>query len=85
MGYLVLGAVLAGSIAALVLALRSRQKAIRQAKAAEAKTIKIAREMSRMQEAYREETRKLLEMGIGTDDERFHASLDILHDLSADG
>jgi len=85
MAYLILGGVLAGSIAALVLALRGRQKAITRAKNAEALAEKKSKEMVRMQEAYREETKKLIEMAVGTDDERFGASLAILRDLSADG
>ena len=83
MGYLILGVLLAGSIAALVLVLRSRQKAIDRAKQAEAAAAKQAKEARRLQDAYREETRRLVEM-VGTDDERFAASLRILSNLAGD-
>jgi len=85
MGYLILGAVLAGAIAALVLALRSRQKAIQRAKVARDKYEKLSQLMAKLREAYRDEAKRMEAMATGSESERFNASLRILRDLSTDG
>ena len=83
MVYLILITIVASAVA--VLALLSRAKAVHRANDAEVRALKTAKEMQRLKEAYREETKKLEEMDSGTDDERFDASLRILRDLSANG
>ena len=60
MGYLILGCLLAASIAVSVLALKARQRAAQRARDAEARAEKLAHEMVALKEAYYEEAQRLV-------------------------